>query len=323
MSGFKGDKVGRRGLSEVKMNPAVFLHLAGQQARARQNGTLNNLGFNENQLYIAFTKYLRDEQGQSRRGEKLDGDALKAIAKGFIRNASKKYQAKNPDRKQDGPKQSLPQPSDAQKRAADMLRENGWDVEPDELPDDLQNDTETPGDPLEAMDRAEMAVEVLHVAQEFGPSIAALIAVAAIELHNSTEIRLQAGHLLADKYEDEAGSLESKENCLLGLGQVLAEEAEQKALAPKLEEVAHKEDNPVLKAQILQLARPDNTGTDAAAINDFADNSLSACRFSGRFEAPPAPYAPQMTIVHDARQKNTKNPFYLDPTLQPPGEKRA
>jgi hypothetical protein len=309
--------VGRRSLSDVKMNPAVFLHLAGQHAKAKRNGTPNKLGFNENQLFIAFTKYLRDEHDQKRRGERLDGDALKEIAKGFIRNASKKYDQQNPNQKK-------AKPTDKQKRAAETLRQNGWEMEEDELPSGLQSDQDFGfGDPLEMMDHAETATELLSIARDLGPAVAAGIAVVAIKLNDSPETRLNASQLLIGKYDDETGTPESKEGCLLGIGEVMKETPEQKIMAPQLMELATKEENPVLQAQILQLAQPDNSGEDAAAINNFADNSLSVCHFSGRFEEPPVSYAPQMTVVHDARQTNKNNPFYLDPTPQPPWEKRA
>ena len=313
MSVFK-QQVGRLGLSTVEVNLAVYLEMATKIMRAEGTGRTHLLGFDQQKLDVAFGKYMRDNMGKQRRGEKKDPETLRKIAKNFLRQAADKDAKKN--KAGHGAK-----PSDNAKRAANILGENGWDAAENELPDGLMDGQDTP-DLFDVMDDSELANGLVEAAHDLGPTLA----VGALLLANNVaDVGVASCELLVEKYEGETGSDASKETCLMGLQQMMQTQTELDAVQDKLELIATKEENPQLQAQLLQLARPDNTGEDAAAIDLFASEKVEMTVLQGgKFIEPPEPFhAPEMQIVHDKRSQHKNDPFYIDPNPAPPWEKRA
>lgn len=313
MSVFK-QQVGRLGLSTVEVNPAVYLEMATKIMRAERTGRTHLLGFDQQKLDVAFGKYMRDNMGKQRRGEKRDPETLRKIAKNFLRQAADKDAKKN--KAAPGAK-----PSDNAKRAANILGENGWDAAENALPDGLMDGQDTP-DLFDVMDDSELANGLVEAAHDLGPTLA----VGALLLANNVaDVGVASCELLVEKYEGETGSDASKETCLMGLQQMMQTQREADAVQDKLELIATKEENPQLQAQLLQLARPDDVGEDAAAIDLFASEKVEMTVLQGgKFMEPPEPFhTSDMQIVHDKRSQYKNNPLYIDSNPAPPWEKRA
>jgi hypothetical protein len=314
MSALKEKVLGRGPLSDMEVNPAAYLEMGTKLLQAERRGQANLVGYDWDKLNVAFGKFMRDNMGKSRRGEKKNTDTLRKLAKDFLREAAKKEAKKN--------KAGAGKPSSQAQRAADTLEANGWDLGENDVLDSVMDDGDIPSiapDMFDAMDDFDLAQGLVEVARDLGPTLAVGTLLLANDL---ADVGVASCELIVEKYDDETGNTQSKETCLLGLQEMMEAQTEHAAVADKLELLAMKEEDPQLQAQLLQLARPDNTGEDAAeidnvaAVDAFTDNGLSVVHFKGRFEAPPVPA--HMTVVQDPKEKYKHNPMFIDPTPKGP-----
>lgn len=214
---------GRSGLDSFDVTPAVFLQLREQLADGRK------LPFNENQLLIAFSRYLRDNKGKGVL-KKVDPKEIKDLhkfAQSFVKKETQKLEDKF------GKNSSQPtthkQATAKQQKAEKFINDHGLKLLDDkqipkgETANDKSSSLLTEKNLERTVDATELVSELFAVARAADPGIAvAAVLLSYTLLPNMSSMAIRGTHLLLDKFETRTSTSQEKDVVLHGLEVVTA-----------------------------------------------------------------------------------------------------
>lgn len=202
---------GKSGLHEIEVTPAVFLQLHDQLESGKK------LPFNQNQLLIAFSRYLRDTKGSWTREEIKFTKDLYTFAE--------KYVEKNLEKLKKLEKRSSASSSSAPQRKAEKFLQQHGLVLADEkdLPLLAHADENAPASQRNkglkrTLDGTELAMELMQIAKAADPGVAvAAVLITYTLFPNISSLAIDGTNLLIDKYERRTKTSQEKDNVLHGL----------------------------------------------------------------------------------------------------------
>lgn len=206
--------IGRSGLQDIELTPIVFLQLHAQLARGQ------NVAFNEQQLLLAFSAYLKKNKEtikQKNRNKKTqDNKNLVSFARDYVAFEN----AQNNQGKQDDQGKA----SAAQKQATSLLQTQGM------APSGSKPTAQNANNPLQgdmslgdmalsgmALDDTELSKQLLMLADRGGPGVSVAAILIVCQLIESIPEILNALKILFEKFKFRSKTSQEKNIVMHGL----------------------------------------------------------------------------------------------------------